>query len=137
MKLEVNEASKRLMYLLEYVTFTGQYCSCTILACLYMYMYWTDEDLKLNSELFNWPAKMDPIFEVSLSRVVSKREQAENDTKTKRDEFKRTLEEYEEEIESFREKEVQNCMYMYINSSLHVLNRFQTILMELEVLLNN
>ena len=36
-----------------------------------------DEDLRLNNELFGWPAKIEPMFEVSQLKLASKREEAE------------------------------------------------------------
>ena len=35
-----------------------------------------DEDLRLNNELFGWPAKIEPMFEVSQLKLASKREEA-------------------------------------------------------------
>ena len=63
--------------------------------------------MKLNSQLFNWPARMDPIFEVSQKRLASRREKAEKDVKDRREEFEQTLKDYEDQIEGLREKEVK------------------------------
>ena len=52
-----------------------QVCHC-LLAC-------KEEDMKWNSQTFNWPAKMDPIFEVSEKRLANQREKAENEVKEK------------------------------------------------------
>ena len=41
------------------------------------------EDLDLNSKTFQWPALMDPIFEVSQQRLLSRREEAEDQVKAK------------------------------------------------------
>ena len=40
-----------------------------------------EEDMKWNSQTFNWPAKMDPIFEVSEKRLANQREKVENEIK--------------------------------------------------------
>ena len=42
-----------------------------------MYTNYIDEDLRLNNELFGWPAKIEPMFEVSQLKLASKREEAE------------------------------------------------------------
>ena len=62
MQAEVREAGERLKVLLEH----------SILS---------EEDIKLNSQTFNWPARMDPIFEVSQQRLAARREKADNLTK--------------------------------------------------------
>ena len=66
----------------------------------------SEDDLKLHGQLFDWPNKIDPIFEVCHHRLVNKRQEVEDALKERRNAFAKTLEEYEEEIESFREKEV-------------------------------
>lgn len=70
-----------------------------------------DDDLKLNSQTFNWPAKMDPIFEVSQKRLLSRRERAENDLKERMTKFEEQLTEYHNVIETFKEKEVQYTQF--------------------------
>lgn len=42
-----------------------------------------DEDLRLNNELFGWPAKIEPMFEVSQLKLAGKREEAELALKNK------------------------------------------------------
>lgn len=61
---EVREAGNRLKFLMDFALLP-------------------EEDLKLNSQTFNWPAKMDPIFDVSLQRLTGAREKAENKLKEK------------------------------------------------------
>ena len=51
--------------LLSWIDITGVYI-CNI-----------DEDLRLNNELFGWPAKIEPMFEVSQLKLASRREEAE------------------------------------------------------------
>ena len=65
-----------------------------------------EDDIKLNSQLFNWPARMDPIFEVSQKRLALRREKAENDVKDMLKRFEETLVEYQNEVDSFKDKEV-------------------------------
>ena len=40
--------------------------------------FFAEEDIKLNNQTFNWPGRMDPIFEVGQQRLASRREKAEN-----------------------------------------------------------
>lgn len=62
MQMEIREAAERLKFLLDYATLL-------------------EEDIKLNSQTFNWPARMEPIFEVSQQRLASRREKSENEVK--------------------------------------------------------
>ncbi|XP_065898705.1 dynein axonemal heavy chain 3-like isoform X2 [Dysidea avara] len=84
---EVKAAAKRLLTLLDYANFS-------------------DEDLRLNNELFGWPAKIEPMFEVSQLKLASKREEAELALKNRTKEFMDLLQVYQEEIDTFREKEI-------------------------------
>lgn len=43
-----------------------------------MTCFFAEEDIKLNNQTFNWPGRMDPIFEVGQQRLASRREKAEN-----------------------------------------------------------
>ena len=40
-----------------------------------------EEDIKLNNQTFNWPGRMEPIFEVSQQRLNARREKAEKEVK--------------------------------------------------------
>ena len=59
---EVREAGDRLLFLMDYALLV-------------------EEDIKLNSQTFNWPARMEPIFEVCQQRLASKREVVEDKVK--------------------------------------------------------
>ena len=48
-----------------------------------MYANCTDEDLRLNNELFGWPAKIEPMFEVSQLKLAGRREEAESALKNR------------------------------------------------------
>jgi dynein heavy chain len=65
-----------------------------------------EDDLKLNSQTFNWPSRMDPIFEVSQKRLATRREKSENDLKEKIKQFEELLNEYQTEIDTYKDKEV-------------------------------
>ena len=43
--------------------------------------FFAEDDIKLNNQMFNWPGRMDPIFEVGQQRLTSRREKAENEIK--------------------------------------------------------
>ena len=43
----------------------------------------TDEDLRLNNEVFGWPAKIEPMFEVSQLKLAGRREEAESALKNR------------------------------------------------------
>lgn len=62
MRMEVQEAGERLKFLMDYAMLS-------------------DEDIRLNSQTFNWPARMEPIFEVSQQRLTAQREGAEDKIK--------------------------------------------------------
>ena len=38
--------------------------------------FFAEDDIKLNNQTFNWPGRMDPIFEVGQQRLTSRREKA-------------------------------------------------------------
>ncbi len=59
---EVRQAGERLTFLLDYALLP-------------------EEDLELNSQTFQWPARIDPIFEISQHKLVTRREAAENEIK--------------------------------------------------------
>jgi len=71
MMAEVREAAGRLKFLMDYAVLP-------------------DDDIKLNSQTFNWPGRMEPIFDVSQHRLTAKREVVENELK-KKYAFLRTL----------------------------------------------
>lgn len=55
---------------------------CVICKQLFQWLsHSVEEDIKLNSQTFNWPGRMDPIFEVSQQRLSARREKAENEVK--------------------------------------------------------
>ncbi len=62
MLAEIREAGKRLTFLMDYAVLQ-------------------EDDLKLNNQTFNWPARMDPIFDVAQHKISAKRELAENKIK--------------------------------------------------------
>lgn len=62
MLIEIKEAGERLKFLLDYAVLP-------------------EEDIELNNKTFQWPARMDPIFEVSQQRLVVRREKAEAEIK--------------------------------------------------------
>ena len=69
-----------------------------------------EEDLKLNSQTFKWPARMEPIFEVSQTRLVKKREKVEQELRARREKFEAQLEGYHAAVEVFQEKEIPKAL---------------------------
>lgn len=61
---EVRQAGKRLKFLMDYAILP-------------------EDDIRLNNLTFNWPRRMEPIFEVSQQRLTLKREKVEEKAKQK------------------------------------------------------
>ena len=87
MMAEIREAATRLRFLVDYAIMP-------------------EDDIKLNSQTFQWPARMEPIFEVSQQRLTSKRDVIEDQLKARKASFVQKLEDYQTLVDSFREKEV-------------------------------
>ena len=62
LQARVKQSAERLLFLLDYALLS-------------------EEDIKLNNHTFNWPGRMDPIFEVSQQRLATRREKAETEVK--------------------------------------------------------
>ncbi|XP_069503771.1 dynein axonemal heavy chain 3 [Ambystoma mexicanum] len=86
LKDEISEAASRLLFLLDY-------------ADLHY------DDLKLNSTVFHWPEQIDTILEVNISRLLSRREQAEDELKKRRIEFEQKLQGYTKDVDYFRKRD--------------------------------
>ncbi len=71
-----------------------------------MFLFIADEDIKLNSTVFHWPEHIKTVFELSQSRILNRREHAEDETKKKVAAFEERLNDYQKEVDSFRKKEV-------------------------------
>lgn len=69
-----------------------------------------EEDLKLNSQTFNWPARMEPIFEVSQMKLVNRREKVEQELRARKERFVAKLDEYHSAVEVFQEKEIPRSL---------------------------
>lgn len=70
----------------------------------------SEEDLKLNSQTFKWPARMEPIFEVSQTRLVKRREKIEQELRARKEKFEARLEGYHAAVEVFKEKEIPRSL---------------------------
>lgn len=60
----------------------------------------------MNSTVFHWPEHINTVFELSQNRIMSRRENAEDEVKKKVQTFEEKLDKYYKEIESFKKKEV-------------------------------
>ena len=85
----VNEAAERLQFLLKYATLAA-------------------EDIKLNSSVFLWPTRIQKIFELSDSRIQSRKSHAATELKRRITEFREKLEIHCKEVDQFKKKEVMN-----------------------------
>ena len=70
----------------------------------------SEEDLKLNSQTFKWPARMEPIFEVSQTRLVKRREKIEQELRARKEKFEARLEGYHGAVEVFKEMEIPRSL---------------------------
>ncbi|XP_057310450.1 dynein axonemal heavy chain 3-like isoform X2 [Hydractinia symbiolongicarpus] len=86
---QVNEAAERLQFLLTYA-------------------HLSEEDTKLNSNVFGWPKRIQKIFELSDNRIRTRKENAANDLKKKLEDFKEKLELCHKDVDQFRKKEVMS-----------------------------
>ncbi|KAM8960487.1 dynein axonemal heavy chain 3 [Pelodytes ibericus] len=96
LKDEISEAASRLAFLLDYATL--QY-----------------DDLKLNSTVFHWPEQIETVFEVNSNRLMSRRDQAEDELKKRRTVFETKLKDYSAEVEAFKKRETINIDEMKNN----------------------
>lgn len=61
--------------------------------------------------MFYWPENIESVFELSQTRLQSKRESIEEELKVHLDNFKVYLDDLMKDIESFKRKEVINSVY--------------------------
>ncbi|XP_012937339.1 dynein heavy chain 3, axonemal [Aplysia californica] len=83
---EVEEAGNRLKFLLDYADFP-------------------QEDIKLNTVTFHWPSQITTILDHSQGRIMSKRQQIEEELKKRVAAFEEKIDGYGKEVDSFRRKE--------------------------------
>ena len=70
----------------------------------------SDEDIKLNSTVFHWPDNINKVFELSQTRILNRREHAEDELKARLTAYEEKLNAYNKEVDSFRKKEVRNTI---------------------------
>ena len=66
----------------------------------------SDEDIKLNSQVFHWPENIKAVFELSQNRITSKREHIEDELRSRTKAFEDRLNDMMKDVESFKKKEV-------------------------------
>ena len=71
------------------------------------------EDIKLNSTVFHWPEHIHTVFELSNSRINTRREALEEDLRKRVSAFEDKLAEYMKEVDAFRKKEVKSHFANY------------------------
>ncbi|XP_065680811.1 dynein axonemal heavy chain 3 isoform X1 [Hydra vulgaris] len=96
LQLEVEMAAERITFLLQYADVTPS-------------------DIKINNELFTWPRKIMKIFELSESRILTKKLHLEQELKRRVIILKEMLETYHNNIELFKKKEVLTTEEMIKN----------------------
>ncbi|XP_059835308.1 dynein axonemal heavy chain 3 [Hypanus sabinus] len=87
LKEEIFEAADRLNFLLDYATLS-------------------DDDLKLNSQVFNWPEQIMTMLDLHQDRLLSKREDVDDNLRNRVKEFRKKVVAYGKEVDSFKKKEV-------------------------------
>ncbi|XP_014014461.1 dynein axonemal heavy chain 3 [Salmo salar] len=96
LKDEINEAANRLSFLLDYATLPH-------------------DDVKLNSSVFHWPEQILAVFEISKSRLATRREHAEDHLLKRTAEFDQMLQCVGKEVEAFKKKELMSLEEMKNN----------------------
>ena len=66
--------------------------------------------------MFHWPEHIQTVFELSQTRILNRREHAEEETKKKVAAFEDRLNEYQKEVDSFRKKEVGIVAILYLEN---------------------
>ncbi|XP_042197106.1 dynein axonemal heavy chain 3 [Callorhinchus milii] len=87
LKDEIYEAAERLDFLLDYATLVY-------------------EDIKLNSQVFHWPEQIYNLLDFHRSRLMNRRDHAEEELRKQIKEFEKKLVMYSKEVDSFKKKEV-------------------------------
>ena len=73
------------------------------------------EDIKLNSTVFGWPEHINTVFELSQSRLLSRRDNVEDDLRKRVSQFEDKLDGYHKEIEGFRNKMVRAIYGVFVD----------------------
>ncbi|XP_078413797.1 dynein axonemal heavy chain 3 [Cetorhinus maximus] len=87
LKEEIFEAADRLDFLLDYATLS-------------------DDDLRLNSQVFNWPEQIVLMLDLHRDRLLNKRDDVEEDLRSRIKEFQKKVVAYGKEVDSFKRKEI-------------------------------
>uniref|UniRef100_UPI00398E73BF dynein axonemal heavy chain 3 isoform X1 n=2 Tax=Pristiophorus japonicus TaxID=55135 RepID=UPI00398E73BF len=87
LKEEIFEAANRLDFLLDYATLP-------------------DDDIKLNSQVFNWPEQIVLLLDSHRDRLLNKRDDVEDDLRNRIKEFQKKVVAYGKEVDSFKKKEI-------------------------------
>ncbi|XP_069761611.1 dynein axonemal heavy chain 3 isoform X2 [Narcine bancroftii] len=87
LKEEVFEAADRLDFLLDYATLSG-------------------DDLKLNSQVLNWPGQIVLMLDSHRDRLLSKRDDVDDNLRNRVKEFQKKVVAYGKEVDSFKKKEI-------------------------------
>ncbi|KAK0140700.1 Dynein heavy chain 3, axonemal [Merluccius polli] len=97
LKDEIQEAAHRLSFLLDFASLPA-------------------EDLRLNSTVFKWPDSILTVIDQSKTRLANCTKQAEDELLQRISELEQMLEGVEQEIETFKEKELMSVTEMKNNT---------------------
>ncbi|KAM6951542.1 dynein axonemal heavy chain 3 [Aplochiton taeniatus] len=93
LKDEIEEAAHRLSFLLDYATLPP-------------------DDLKLNCNVFHWPEQILTVFDLSKSRLASRKDHAEDHLVKRIADFEQMLLSMGKEVEAFKKKELMSLEEM-------------------------
>ncbi|XP_060776842.1 dynein axonemal heavy chain 3 [Neoarius graeffei] len=103
------EAAKRLRFLLDYATLT-------------------DDDIRLNSSVFQWLKKIAFVCKVNKDKLANQRDDAEKKLQKRIEELEHTLEDLSHEMQTFKKKEVMSLEEM--KNNVEKLNEISAFLEE-------
>ncbi|XP_032896217.1 dynein heavy chain 3, axonemal isoform X1 [Amblyraja radiata] len=87
LKEEIFEAADRLDFLLDFATLS-------------------EDDLKLNSQVFNWPGQIVQLLDSHRDRLLSKRDDVDDNLRNRVKEFQKKVVAYGKDVDSFKKKEI-------------------------------
>ena len=114
----IGVATQRVLFLLD----------CTILPT---------EDIQLNTRVFQWPKDMASVFELAKTRTGHRRDQVEEDLRSRIDQFEDHLKSTSRELDFFMKKDPPVLTMDEMKSSIQVIDRLEAKTKEAVVDLRN
>ena len=100
----IEEATQRVLFLL----------GCTILPM---------EDIQLNTRVFQWPKDMASVFELAKTRTGHRRDQVEDELRSRIDKFEAAMKKINRELETFTKKDPPVLTMDEMRSSVQVIDK--------------